>query len=301
MNLLIVGSVAIDTVETPYGRLERALGGSATYASIAASFYSKPGLVAVVGGDFPRRYVNLLKRRGIDLAGLQQIPQGKTFYWSGYYEGDMNRAISRETRLNVFESFNPVIPETYRGAPFVLLGNIHPALQLEVLKQMHQPRLVFCDTMNYWIQAEPKTLTRVFRRVDVICINDSEACQFTGAGSLLTAAARLMKLGPRWIIIKKGAHGVHLYGRKSFFALPAVPLPKVLDPTGAGDTFAGGTLGYLAGAKKFDEKTLRRALAVGTVMASYCVQDFSCRRTARLTPKDIETRLRQLKSSVRLP
>jgi len=299
MNVLTVGSVAIDTVETPYGRLERALGGSATYASIAASFFAKTGLVAVVGGDFPRRYINLLKRRGVDLAGLQQIPDGKTFYWSGYYEGDMNQATTRETLLNVFESFNPAIPERYRNVPFVLLGNIHPALQLEVLEQMHRPRLVFCDTMNYWIQSEPKLLEKVFRKVQVVCINDGEACQFTGTSSLLSAAARLMKLGPRWIIIKKGAHGVHLYGPKNFFALPAIPLTKVLDPTGAGDTFAGAAIGHLAGARKLDENTLRKAVAVGTVMASYCVQDFRCRRTVRLTPKEIETRLRQLMSYVR--
>jgi sugar/nucleoside kinase (ribokinase family) len=301
MNLLIVGSVALDSVKTPFGQQDRALGGSATYASVAASYFARPGIVAVVGGDFPRRHLKMLLGRGVDLDGLQVIPGGRTFYWSGSYEGNMNQAITHETQLNVFESFNPAIPRVYRRAPYVLLGNIHPSLQLEVLDQMKKPRLVLCDTMNYWIESEPKLLEKVFKRVDVICINDGEAMLYCGTSSLPKAAAQLMRLGPKRIIIKKGIHGVHLYGKDSFFALPAMPLTRVKDPTGAGDSFAGGTLGRLAQAGRLNENAFRRAVAMGTVMASYCVEDFSCRRTAKLSDKDINSRLDRLKEYTRLP
>ena len=267
MKLLIVGSVAIDSVETPFGKAEKALGGSATYASIAASYFTSPGIVAVVGRDFDRRHINLLKRKGIDLEGLQIDPSGKTFFWSGYYEGDMNAAHTRRTDLNVFESFNPVLPKSYRDAPFILLENIHPALQLEVLSQVRKPKLVMCDTMNYWINSEPKTLENVFRKVDLICINEDEARLFCGTSSLPAAAHQLLKLGPQYVIIKKGIHGVALYGKKSFFALPSMPLMKVKDPTGAGDTFAGGTIGYIARSNRLNENLLRRALVAGTVVA----------------------------------
>jgi sugar/nucleoside kinase (ribokinase family) len=301
MDLVIVGSVALDTVETPHAKVERALGGTATYASVAASYFSSPGIVAVVGGDLERRHLNLLKRRGVDLDGLQVIPDGKTFHWSGYYEGDMHQAITRDTQLNAFESFCPTLPEAYRRAPFLFLGNIQPDLQLDVLKQMKKPRLVLCDTMNYWITSQPERLEKVFRRSDVICVNDAEARMFTGRSSLPKAAQELLKLGPKRVIIKLGAYGVQLYGRESFFALPALPVTNVKDPTGAGDTFAGGFVGHLTTAASLSENAFRQALAAGTVLASFCVQDFSCRATARLKPADIRGRLQSLRRASLLP
>lgn len=296
MNLVIVGSVALDTVETPFGKVVRALGGTATFGSIAASYFSSPGIVGVVGGDFEQRHTNLLKRRGVDLEGLQIVPDRKTFHWSGYYEGDMNRAITKATHLNVFKTFRPIIPPEYRRAPFLFLGNIQPDLQLDVLRQMKKPKVVLCDTMNYWIESQPARLERVFRRSDVICVNDAEARQFTGCESLPKAARNLLKLGPRRVIIKLGGYGVQMYGKDSFFALPALPLTKVKDPTGAGDTFAGGFIGSLVQADRLDEHAYRRALAIGTVMASFCVQDFSCRGTANLTRFAIRRRLASLRA-----
>jgi sugar/nucleoside kinase (ribokinase family) len=301
MNLLIVGSVATDTIDTPFGCIKNGLGGSATYASVAASYFSSPGIVGVVGKDFERKHINLLKRKGVDLEGLQVDKSGKTFHWSGYYEGDMNVAHTRATKLNVFEHFKPTIPESYRKAPFVMLGNIHPALQLEVLAQVKKPKLVLCDTMNFWISSEPKLLEKVFRKVDVICINDGEACQFCNTSSLPAAASELLKLGAKRVIIKKGAHGVLLFGKNSFFALPAIPLRTVKDPTGAGDSFAGGAIGFLAGSRTIGEDTYRKSLAVGTVMASYCVENFSCRKTVNLKPTNINARLKLLREYSRLP
>lgn len=301
MNLLIVGSVATDTIKTPFGKVTRALGGSATYASIASSYFAKPGIVGVVGKDFDKKHINLLKRKGVDLEGLQIDKSGKTFHWAGYYEGDMNQAITIKTELNVFEKFNPIIPESYRKAPYVLLGNIHPALQLEVLSQVKKPKLTLCDTMNFWITSTPNLLEKVFRNVDIICINDGEACQFTNITSLPKAAKELLKLGARRVIIKKGAHGVQLFGKNSFFSLPALPLDVVKDPTGAGDSFAGGAMGWLAKSRSLSENSFRKALVVGTVMASYCVQDFSCKKTSRLKKTDITSRMKQLREAVRLP
>jgi len=295
MNLLIVGSVAYDTVETPFGKAKKALGGTATFGSVSASYFARPGIVGVVGKDFDRNDFNLLKRRGVDLEGLQVDSSGKTFHWSGYYEGDMNQAITRDTQLNVFESFSPMIPNSYRKAPFVFLGNIQPDLQLEVLDQIKKPRLVLCDTMNFWIESQPDRLEKVFRRSDVICINDGEARQFCNTSSIPKAAKELLKLGATRVIIKLGGYGVQLYGKDTFFALPALPLSNVKDPTGAGDTFAGGFIGRLAKSRTLNENAFRRALATGTVMASYCVQGFSCRKTANLKPADIDKRLTELK------
>ncbi|MCD6249898.1 MAG: bifunctional hydroxymethylpyrimidine kinase/phosphomethylpyrimidine kinase [candidate division Zixibacteria bacterium] len=299
MNLLIVGSVAYDTVETPFGKAEKALGGTATFGSVSASYFAKPGIVGVVGNDFDRKHINLLKKRGVDLEGLQVDPSGKTFHWSGYYEGDMNQAITRDTQLNVFESFQPTLPESYRKAPFLFLGNILPGLQLEVLDQMKDPELILCDSMNLWIETQPKELEKVFRRSDVICINDSEVRQFCNTSTISKAAKELLKLGATRVIIKLGGYGVQLYGKDTFFALPALPLSNVKDPTGAGDTFAGGFIGRLAKSRTLNENAFRRALATGTVMASYCVQDFSCRKTANLKPSDIEKRLTELKQITR--
>jgi sugar/nucleoside kinase (ribokinase family) len=283
------------------GKVTKALGGSATYAAIAASYFSCPGIVAVVGRDFGAKHISMLKRKGVDLEGLQKDTSGDTFFWAGHYEGDLNRAYTRETRLNVFERFDPVIPESYRKAPFVLLGNIHPSLQLKVLDQVKKPKLVFCDTMNYWIDSEPKLLTEVFKRVNVVCINEDEAYQFCRTSSLPHAAEQLMKLGPSRIVIKKGIHGVVMFGRNSFFSLPAIPLRKVKDPTGAGDSFAGGTLGRLARARSVSDNSFRRALVAGTVMASFCVEDFSCRKTIKLTKREIDARTRQIRNYTRIP
>lgn len=295
MNLLIVGSVAYDTVETPFGKAEKALGGTATFGSVSASYFAKPGIVGVVGNDFDRKHINMLKRRGVDLEGLQVDASGKTFHWSGYYEGDMNQAITRDTQLNVFETFTPTLPDSYRKAPFLFLGNILPGLQLEVLDQVKGPELVLCDSMNLWIETQPKELEKVFRRSDVICINDGEARQFCNTSSIPKAAKELLKLGAKRVIIKLGGYGVQLYGKNSFFALPALPLSNVKDPTGAGDTFAGGFIGRLAKSRSLNENAYRRALATGTVMASYCVQGFSCSKTANLRPTDIDKRLTELK------
>lgn len=301
MNLLVVGSVATDSIETPFGKVDRALGGSATYASMASSYFARPGIVGVVGNDFDKKHINLLKRKGVDLEGLQIDNSGKTFHWSGYYEGDMNEARTRATHLNVFEKFSPIIPESYRKAPYILLGNIHPALQLDVLAQVRGRHLTLCDTMNFWIGLEPKLLEKVFRKVDIICINDGEARQFCGIDSLPKAAGELLKLGPKRVIIKKGAHGVLLFGRKSFFALPAIPLKTVKDPTGAGDSFAGGAIGYLARSGKTDEAAFRKAMVAGTVMASYCVEDFSLKKTSRLTKSMINKRVAMLREYTKIP
>ncbi len=301
MNLLIVGSVATDTIETPHGSVDHAVGGSAVYASVAGSYFSNPGIVGVVGGDFQRKNINLLKRRGIDLEGLQTIKDGLTFHWSGYYEKDMGQAFTRETHLNVFESFRPDLPESYKDVPFVLLGNIHPALQLDVLSQINKPKLVLCDTMNYWITSAPELLKKVFRKVDIICINDGEACQLCETNSIPVAAQQLLKLGAKRVIIKLGAHGVLLFGKDSFFALPAIPLTKVIDPTGAGDSFAGGFMGCLSSSKKLDETAYRRATVAGTTLASYCVQSFSCRKTSSLKEEDINKRAQLLVEATKLP
>jgi sugar/nucleoside kinase (ribokinase family) len=301
MDLLIVGSVATDSIETPFGKVEKALGGSATYASVAASYFTKSGIVAVVGNDFSNDHIELLKNREIDLEGLQIDQDSKTFHWSGYYEGDMNQAHTRETCLNAFESFKPVIPEVYRDAKYVLLGNIHPALQLEVLDQVKNPDLILCDTMNFWISSQPELLKNVFSKVDIICINDSEARQLCETSSIPNAAKQLLSLGPEYVIIKKGAHGALLFTENHSFALPGLPLTTVVDPTGAGDSFAGGTLGYLAKHGDNNNDNFRSALVAGTVMAYYCVEDFSCNKTNGLTKEDILERADRLKEFARIP
>ena len=301
MDLLIVGSVATDSIETPSGKVEKALGGSATYASIAASYFTKSGIVGVVGNDFSNDHIELLKGRKIDLEGLQIDENGKTFHWSGYYEGDMNQAITRETHLNSFESFKPVIPEIYRDAKYVLLGNIHPALQLEVLEQVKNPDMILCDSMNLWIANEPELLKQVFSKVNIICINDGEAQQFCGTSSIPNAAKQLLDLGPEYVIIKKGSHGALLFGKDRSFAIPGLPLASVVDPTGAGDSFAGGIIGYLAKHGNHNDDNFRGALVAGTVMASYCVEDFSCNRTNGLSKDEILKRAQLLKEFARIP
>jgi sugar/nucleoside kinase (ribokinase family) len=287
--------VALDTIETPFGQVEDALGGSATYAGTAASYFSPVGVVAVVGDDFPRKHLSYMKRKGIDTAGLQIVKGGQTFRWSGYYSQDLNTAHTRSTCLNVFESFRPEIPDSYREMKHLLLGNIDPELQLEVLKQARAPRLTLCDTMNFWITGKLNELLEVLKRVNVVCINDGEARQLCNEDNLATAAKEILKMGPDHVIIKKGEHGCLLFGRDSVFSAPAYPLKTLKDPTGAGDSFAGGFLGYLAGRRSLNETVFRQAIVVGTTLASFCCQGFSVTRSGKLKPADIAGRCNAIK------
>ncbi len=301
MNLLIVGSVALDSVQTPFGEVKRALGGSATYAGIAASLFTPPAIVGVVGEDFPNPYINLMEKKKCDLRGLQIIPGGKTFHWRGYYEGDMSAAHSLSTCLNVFEFFKPELPEGYGDSKFVFLANIDPKLQLHVLDQVKNPRLVLCDTMNYWIEGSRDALIEVFRRSDVILVNEDEAHMLCHTPNLTKAAQELLKLGPGHVIIKKGKNGALLFSKDDYFTIPAYPLERLKDPTGAGDTFAGGFIGYLAAKRRLCENNFRRAMLVGTVMASFVCEDFSVRRTASLTIKKLAARCEDLYRFSRIP
>lgn len=301
MTVLVVGSLALDHVRTPFGEVKEALGGSCSYASVSASYFADVALVGVVGHDFPQDHVDLFNSRGIDTHGMEVDPSGQTFRWSGYYEYDMNQAHTLETALNVFASFRPRIPDTLRQAPFVMLGNIDPDLQLEVLDQMKGPRLSLVDTMNFWIEGKPETLLKVLQKCDVVLLNDAEARQLCDTPNLQRAAQQLMKMGIGRVIIKKGEHGCLMFSGKDYFSAPAFPLEVVKDPTGAGDTFAGGFIGYLAGAPRLDEVTFRQAVIVGTAMASFTVEEFSLQRIATLKPGDIIHRCEQLRNQTLFP
>lgn len=290
-SILVVGSVALDSVETPFGKVEDALGGSATYFSVAASNFSPVRLVAIVGEDFPNEYLQFLLKKKIDLTGLQKI-SGKTFKWKGRYGYDLNNAQTLETQLNVFESFRPKIPEKFRNSSCVFLANIDPDLQLSVLEQVDSPHIVACDTMNYWIERKPKSLKKVLSKVDVALINESEARQLTSEYNLVKAARKILALGPKSVVIKRGEYGVIAFMKDSMFSLPAYPLEEVFDPTGAGDTFAGGFMGFLASADDLTRKNLRKAIVYGSVLASFDVEDFSLRRIMKLTLPEIECRFR---------
>lgn len=300
-DVAIVGSVALDSIETPSGSVERALGGSATYASIAASYFAKAGVVGVVGGDFSRKHIATLRKRGVDLEGLEIIPDGKTFFWRGRYHANLNERTTLETQLNVFQTFAPKIPVSFRNSPFLLLGNIHPELQMNVLDQVKRPRLVLCDTMNLWIETALPALRRLLRRVDVLCVNDGEARQLSGKASVPAAAEWLLKAGPQRVIVKRGEDGSSIYGRRGFFSIPACAVRRPIDPTGAGDSFAGGFLGYLALRGCVDEDSLRQALVVGSVMASFCVEGFSVGSMLRVKRTEIAARCRQLHRAVQFP
>jgi sugar/nucleoside kinase (ribokinase family) len=300
MTLLIVGSVALDSIRTPHGEVKRALGGSATYAGIAASFFTCPHIVGVVGDDFPQEYIDLMKDKNCDLAGLKIIAKGKTFHWEGYYEENMSQAHTVSTCLNVFEFFQPDLPHHYRKSDFVFLANIDPELQLHVLEQVKKPRLVMCDTMNYWIESKREKLMEVFRRSDVVLVNEGEARLLTDSWSLIHAAEKLLETGPSYVIIKKGEHGAFIMSRDDYFSLPAYPIKKIKDPTGAGDTFAGGFIGYLASQKRLTRTNFRRAMAVGTVLASFVCEDFSVRGTISLTNSALNKRLKEFYNHVRL-
>jgi sugar/nucleoside kinase (ribokinase family) len=294
MRLLVVGSVALDSVKTPFGSVEEVLGGSATYFSTSASYFTDVSLVAVVGEDFPAGHLNFLKLRRIDLGGLER-QQGKTFRWKGSYGYDLNEAHTLNTELNVFESFSPKIPEGYRSSDVVFLANIDPDLQRDVLGQVENPRLVAADTMNFWIEGKRESLLETLKLVDILLVNDSEARQLTEEPNLVKAARRIFDYGPRTVVIKRGEYGVLMFNRDSIFSAPAYPLDSVFDPTGAGDTFAGGFVGYLANTMDFSEAIMRRAIVMGSVMASFTVEDFSLNRIRELDYKEIERRYREFK------
>jgi sugar/nucleoside kinase (ribokinase family) len=291
MSILVVGSVAYDTVETPFGRAERVLGGSASFFSVAAAFFSPVNLVGVVGQDFGAAQLAAFRGRPIDLAGLERM-QGKTFHWQGKYSWDLNSRETVCTDLNVFEFFEPKIPEPYRRSDHVFLGNIDPALQRRVLDQVERPRVVACDTMNFWIHGKPAELHETLKRVQILLINDAEARELSGEWNLVKAARAIRAMGPRILVVKKGEHGVLMFDDAGFFAAPAYPLEQVFDPTGAGDTFAGGFLGYLAGAGGHGDDVLRRAVVMGSALASFCVEAFGLDRLLTLTRPEIDERYR---------
>jgi sugar/nucleoside kinase (ribokinase family) len=293
--ILAVGSIAFDSIKTPFGEANRVIGGAATYFAIAASFFTEVRIVAVVGEDFGANVQKVFGGRQIDLAGLETVP-GETFRWKGEYGFDLNSRETIYTQLNVFEKFRPKIPAHHTGSPVVFLGNIHPALQLDVLDQVRTPQLVGADTMNYWIERTPHELKQVLARVDVLLINDSEARELAGEANLVKAARKVQAMGPRTLVIKRGEHGV-LMTRPGggFFAAPAMPLEEVFDPTGAGDTFAGGFLGYLASCALIDEASLARAIIYGSTLASFAVEDFSVDRLLRLKREEIAERFQEFK------
>lgn len=293
-QILTVGSVAFDSIRTPAGEASRVVGGAATYFSLAASFFSPVRLVAVVGDDFGARQQTVFDGRPIDLSGLQRVP-GETFRWRGEYHQDLNQRDTIYTELNVFDAFRPRIPAAFRDSPFVFLANIHPALQLEVLEQVASPQLVALDTMNYWIEGTPDELRRVLARVDVLIINDEEARQLSGERNLVKAARAIRALGPSRVVIKRGEHGVLMSGHERFFAAPAMPLEEVCDPTGAGDTFAGGFIGYLAAAAGVSDAVLAQAVVAGSTMASFTVQAFGVDRLLRLDAAQVADRFEQFR------
>ncbi len=294
MKLGIVGSLAYDTYSTPRGRVERALGGSATHAMLAAAFFTRPvGLVGVVGEDFKDRHLGFLRQKGADLEGVARVP-GKTFHWKGRYQGDMGVAETLATELGVFASFDPRVPASVARAPFLFLANIDPSVQSKVLDQA-RPRFTLLDTMNYWIASKKAALLKVVRRVDALILNDQELRQLTGEAVLTRAARAALKLGPKVLVLKRGEHGASLFTASGVFQVPAYPVGEVKDPTGAGDSFAGGFIGSLARSGRVDAAALRQAMAYGTVMASFNVEEFSVDKVGRLRPADIRKRHSELR------
>lgn len=297
-NVLIVGSVAFDTLHMPSGSYPRVLGGSATYASIASSLFAPTRVVGVVGRDFPDSAVALLKSRNVDLEGLEVDTSGDTFHWEGRYSSDLSSRESLATELNVFSKFSPKIPESFKKSPIVLLGNIHPALQLQVLEQVERPTLVIADTMNFWITGEHAALVKTLKRVDLLVVNDEEARQLSGEHNLVNAAKKLMTMGPRIIVIKKGEHGALLFEGNEVFSAPAYPTGAVVDPTGAGDSFAGGLIGYLAKWGNAEHGTLRRAIVYGSALASFTVEGISTERLVKVTREELDARYNQFRGLV---
>jgi len=293
MSVLIVGSTALDSIKTPKSENPKLLGGSASHAGVAASFFSPVQLIGVVGEDFPKRYIDLYRRHRINLDGLQILP-GKTFHWAGEYEQNMNNRRTLRTELGVFEKFNPTLPKAHQETPFVLLANIAPALQNHVLDQMRKPRFVVADTMDLWLNIALPDLLKLIKRLDGFVLNDSEAQQLTSEDNVFAALKKIHKLGPKYVIVKQGSHGSILSGPRGLFLCPAYPLPKVVDPTGAGDSFVGGLMGYLAAAKGSIDENIRRAMVHGSVVASFCCEGFGLTRTTEITRGQIGQRVKEL-------
>jgi sugar/nucleoside kinase (ribokinase family) len=298
MSVLIVGSTALDSIKTPKAENPRLLGGSASHAAVAASFFSPVKLVGVVGDDFPKAYLQLYRRHRIDLVGLQVKP-GKTFHWSGEYELNMNNRRTLLTELGVFETFSPVLPATHQRTPFVLLANIAPSLQHHVLDQMGRAKFVVADTMDLWLNIALNDLVKLLKRIDGFVLNDSEAHQLTKEDNVFAALKKIHQLGPKYVIIKKGSHGSILSSPRGFFLCPAYPLHKVVDPTGAGDSFVGGMMGYLATARGSIDNNIRRAMIHGSVTASFCCEGFGLKRTTKIRRADIERRVNELEKLTR--
>ncbi|MBK5213169.1 MAG: bifunctional hydroxymethylpyrimidine kinase/phosphomethylpyrimidine kinase [Flavobacteriaceae bacterium] len=296
-KLVIVGTVAFDAIETPFGKTDKILGGAATYIGLAASQFKVEGaIVSIVGGDFPKKNLKMLEEKGMDISGIEVVEKGKTFFWSGKYHNDMNTRDTLITDLNVLADFNPQVPENYRDAEVVMLGNLHPIVQLGVIEQMDSPKLIVLDTMNFWMDNALNDLMQVIGKVDVIAINDEEARQLSGEYSLVKAAHKIMEMGPKYIVIKKGEHGALLFSDDDVFFAPAMPLREVFDPTGAGDTFAGGFTGYLARTGDYSYENMKNAVINGSALASFCVEKFGVERLLKLTNKEVYQRIRQFKS-----
>ncbi|MDE1205179.1 PfkB family carbohydrate kinase [Tenacibaculum larymnensis] len=296
-KLLAVGTVAFDAIETPFGKTDKILGGSGTFVGLAASqFGVQTGVVSVVGGDFPQSYIDMMNDKGINTDGVEIVKEGKTFFWSGKYHNDMNSRDTLVTELNVLEHFQPVVPESFKDAPIVMLGNLHPLTQVSVLDQMNErPKLVVLDTMNFWMDIALNDLHEVLKRVDVITINDEEARQLSGEYSLVNAAKKIHEMGPKYVVIKKGEHGALLFNEGNMFFAPALPLAEVFDPTGAGDTFAGGFCGYLAKTEDISFENMKSAIIYGSNLASFCVEKFGTQRMEALTSEEVQARLKAFK------
>jgi len=297
-KLVIVGTVAFDAIETPFGKTDKILGGAATFIGMAASqFHVDSAIVSVVGGDFPKKYLDLLEDKNIDISGVEIVKEGKTFFWSGLYHNDMNSRDTLATELNVLADFQPVVPEDYKNAKVVMLGNLHPLTQLSVLEQMNEkPKLVVLDTMNFWMDNALEDLHKVIKKIDVITINDEEARQLTGEYSLVVAARKIHDMGPKYVVIKKGEHGALLFNDDNVFYAPALPLEEVFDPTGAGDTFAGGFAGYLAKTEDLSFENMKKAVIYGSTLASFCVEKFGTERMKNLKSDEVHKRLQQFKA-----
>ena len=297
-KLLIVGTVAFDAIETPFGKTDKILGGAGTYIGLSASFFNlQSAIVSVVGDDFPQEYLDLLLERNIDISGLEVVKGGKTFLWSGRYHNDLNSRDTLDTQLNVLADFQPKVPENYKNADVVMLGNLHPLVQSSVLDQMEtKPKLVVLDTMNFWMDCALPELLDVMKRVDVITINDEEARQLSGEYSLVKAAAKIQSMGPKYVVIKKGEHGALLFHDLQVFFAPALPLEEVFDPTGAGDTFAGGFAGFITQSENVSFENMKNAIIYGSNLASFCVEKFGTERMIDLDKKEVVSRLKQFKS-----
>lgn len=295
MSLIVVGSMAFDDIETPFGKSNRIVGGAATYIAYSASNFTIPiNQISVVGGDFPVAELEELRSRGVNLEGVQIKKDEKSFFWAGRYHMDMNTRDTLETQLNVLGTFDPVVPDSYQGCEFLMLGNLAPTVQLSVIKQLKtRPQLIVMDTMNFWMEAAMGDLEKVLKEVDVLMVNDSEARQLSAQFSLVKAAKEIMKMGPKYLIIKKGEHGALLFHKSEVFFAPALPLEEVFDPTGAGDTFAGGFIGHLAHTRNISFENMKTGIILGSAMASFCVEKFGTTRLKELTKEDIDTRIHQ--------